>query len=460
MESVSEKTERNTSEDKFNSKILTEKPTGDEPEKVVVGPDEHVNDTHLEAMAELHNKAGVIEENGREEKRPKLENLPDTEDHEAVDINSVSEGKENNIMITSETNTEQNLKPEEETDQEKQQIFENKFIKSEEIEDTTVQAMDLVSEETGEKEADIQAIENEVEFTKEDTQEKLGKEDKTEKDTISDTSKVIGTNEAEDVAQRATENSAADAQRSDGKEVGDVGQTLAIKSTEGPEAGGTEKVSVEEKVETNETDKKSIDGKGEEQLISSSENTLEASEEVRTNEVEITESSGTEGTEVRSVVTDTDQKALERETPDVHKATTQMDTEQKEIPCDVPAKAEPQVTAASQPTEPQPVPIPSININPEYAENKGEICALSKTETMLPESENQKENDTDSGTGSTADNSSIDLNLSISSFLSKTKDSGSISLQVSVYGPLFGFFFVILAVESLYKTDDFQTNQH
>ncbi|XP_006067793.2 STE20-like serine/threonine-protein kinase isoform X2 [Bubalus bubalis] len=429
LESVSEKTERNNSEDKFNSTILTEKPTSDEPEKVVVGTDEHVNDTHLEAMAELHNKAAVIEENGREEKRPKLENLPDTEDREPVDINSVSEGKENNIMITSETNTEQNLKPEEETDQEKQQIFENKIINSEEIEDTTVQAMDLVSEETGEKEADIQAIENEVEFTKEDTKEKLGKDDKTEKDRISDTSKVIGTKEAEDVAQRAAESSAEDAQRSDGKEVGDVCQTLAIKATEGPEAGGTEKASVEERVETNETDKKSVDGEGEEQLISSSENRLETREEVGTNDVEITESSGTEGTEVRSVVTDTDQKALESETPDVHKATTEMDTEQKEIPCEVPVKAEPQVTAAPQPSEPQPVPIPSININPEDEENKGEIGALSKTETILPESENQKENDTDSGTGSTADNSSIDLNLSISSFLSKTKDSGSISLQ-------------------------------
>ncbi|XP_068817441.1 STE20-like serine/threonine-protein kinase isoform X2 [Capricornis sumatraensis] len=427
LESVSEKTERNTSEDKFNSKILTEKPTSDELEKIGVGTDEHVNDTHLEAMAELHSKAAVIEENGREEKRPKLENLPDTEDHEAVDINFVSEGKENNIMITSETNTEQNLKPEEETDQEKQQILENKFIKSEEIEDTTVQAMDLVSEETGEREADIQAIENEVEFTKEDSQEKLGKDDKTEKDMISDTSKVMGTNEAEDVAQRATESSAEDAQRNDGREVGDVGQTLAIKSTEGPEAGGTGEVSVEEGVETNETDKKSVDGKGEEQLISSSENRLETSEEVGTNEVEIIESSGTEGTEVRSVVTDTDQKALESETPDVHKAAAQMDAEQKEIPCEVPVKAEPQVIAASQPSEPQPVPIPSISINPEDAESKGEV--LSKTETMLPESENQKENDTDSGTGSTADNSSIDLNLSISSFLSKTKDSGSISLQ-------------------------------
>eukprot|EP00069_Balaena_mysticetus_P008266 bmy_19666T0 len=429
LESVSEKTERNTSEDKFNSKILTEKPATDEPENTVVGINEHVNDTHLEAMAELHNRATIIEENGREEKRPKLENLADTEDHETVDINSVNEGKENDIMITSETNIEQNLKPEEEGDREKQQIFENKFIKSEEIEDTTIQTMDLVSQETGEKESDIQAIESEVEFTKEDTLEKLGRDDKTEKDMISDTSKVIGTNEAEDVAQKATENSAEVAQSNDGKEVGEVGQKLVIKSTEGPEAGGTEEVSIKEIVETNEIDQKSVEGKGEEQLISSSENIVETNEELGTNEVEITESSSTEGMEIRSVVTDSDQKALGSETRDAHEATAQMDTEQKDTPCEVPIKTEPQVPATSQPGEPQPVLIPSININPEDAENKGEIGALSKTETMLPESENQKENDTDSGTGSTADNSSIDLNLSISSFLSKTKDSGSISLQ-------------------------------
>ncbi|XP_057590455.1 STE20-like serine/threonine-protein kinase isoform X2 [Hippopotamus amphibius kiboko] len=428
LESVSEKTERNTSEDKFNSKILTEKPTTDEPERAVVDINEHVKDTHLEAGAELHNRAATIEENGREKKRPKLENLPDTEDHETVDINSVNEEKENNIIITSETNIEQNLKPEEEGDQEKQQIFENKFIKSEEIEGTTIQTMDLVSQETGEKEADIKAIENEVEFTKEDTQEKLEKDDKAEKG-VSDTSKVIGTKEAEDVAQKTTENSAEDAQSNDWKGIGEVGQKLVIESTECPEAGGTEEVSIKEIVETNEVDQKPVEGKGEERLISSSENIVETVEELGTNEVETTESSNTEGVEVKSAVTDADQKALGSETGDAHKATTQMDTEQKEIPCEVPIKTEPQVTPASQPSEPQPVPIPSININPEDAENKGETGALSKTETMLPESENQKENDTDSGTGSTADNSSIDLNLSISSFLSKTKDSGSISLQ-------------------------------
>lgn len=425
LESVSEKTERNTPEDKFNSRVLNEKPTTEEPGKAVEGIDEH-----LGAMDELRTRTIIIKENGREEKRPRLENLPDTEDQERVDMKSINEGKENS-MITVETNIEQSLKPEEERDEEKQQIFENKVIKSEEeIKDTTIQTMDLVSQETGEKEADIQTIDSEVELTKEDTQENLGKDEKMKKDVISDTSNAIGTSEVVDVAQKAVENKAKDAQSNDGKEMVEAGQELASRPMEGPEVGGTEEVSLREIVETNEIDQKSIEGKGEKQLISSSENIVETTEEPRTNEVEITESSSTEEIEVRSAVIHTDEKASGSETRDAHEATTLTESEQKEIPCEVPIKTEPNVTATSQPSEPQPVPIPSININSDGAENKGEIGALSKIETMLlPESEIQKENDTDSGTGSTADNSSIDLNLSISSFLSKTKDSGSISLQ-------------------------------
>lgn len=422
LESVSEKTERNTPEDKFN-RVLDEKPTIDEPEKAVKGINEHVNDTHLEAMAELHDRTTVIKENGREEKRPKLENLPATEDQETVDINPVNERKENNITV--ETNTEQNLKPEEERDQEKQQIIENKVIKSEEIKNT-IQTMDLVSQETGEKEADVQAIDSEVVLKKEDTQENLGKDEETQKDVVNDTSHVIGTNESLDTAQKTVENNAEDAQGNDGKEMVDVDQELVSEPLEGPEVGATEEVPIKEIVGTNEIDQKSVEGKGEEQSVNGSENIVETNEEPRTNEVgEIIEE-----IEVKSAVIHSDQEALGSEMRDAHEATTQTDTEQKEIPCEVPIKAEPGVTAASQPSEPQPVLIPSININSEDAENKGEIGTLSKTETvLLPESENQKENDTDSGTGSTADNSSIDLNLSISSFLSKTKDSGSISLQ-------------------------------
>lgn len=441
MESVSEKTERNTPEDKFNSRVLNEKPTIEEPEKGVEGIDET-----LGPMVELHTRTIIIEENGREEKRPKLENLPDIEDQGRVDVKSINEGRENNITV--ETNIEQSLKPEEERDQEKQQIFENKVIKSEEeIKDTTMETIDLVSQETGEKEIDIQTTDNEVELTKKDTQKNLEKDEKMKKDVISDTSNAIGTSKVIDVAQKAVENNTKDAQSNDGKEMVEAGQELVSKPKEGPEGGGTEDASLREIVETNEIDQKSREGKGERQLISSSENIVETTEEPRTNEVEINESSSTEEIEVRSAVIQTDEKASGSETQDAHEATTQTDTEQKEIPCEVPIKTEPDVTATSQPSEPQPVPIPSININSDGAENKGEIGALSKIETMLqPESETQKENDTDSGTGSTTDNSSIDLNLSISSFLSKTKDSGSISLQVSVPEFLFRFSFVILVI--------------
>ncbi|XP_062958954.1 STE20-like serine/threonine-protein kinase isoform X1 [Cynocephalus volans] len=429
LESVSEKTEHNPSEDKFINKIPNEKPTIDEPEKAAEGVNEHVNDARVEAVTELHNRTTVIKENGREEKRPKLENPSDTEDQETMDINSVSEGKENNI-ITLESNIEYSLTPEEERDQEKQQMFENKLIKSEEIKDTTIQTMDLVSQETGEKEADVQVIDSEVGLTKEDTQEKLGKDDKTQEDVISDISNVVGTNEAVDVAWKAAENSAGSGQSNDAKEGVEIVQKLN-KPAEGPEASGTEEVPTKEIVETNEVDKKSVEGKTDEPVINSLENILKTNEEPGTNEIEeIIETNSTEETEVRSAVIDTDRKDLGSETRDAHKVTTQIDIGKKEIPYEVPIKMEPQVTEASQPSQPQPVPIPSININSEDAENKGEIGALSKTETiLLPESENQKENDADSGTGSTADNSSADLNLSISSFLSKSKDSGSISLQ-------------------------------
>lgn len=429
LESVSEKTEHNTSEDKFSSKVLNEKLTVDESGKIMEGIHEHVNDAHLEAVARHQKEATVIKENGREEKRPKLENLPVTEDQETVHINFTNEEKENNITTTIETNIEQTLKPEEERDQEKQRMFENKIITSEEIKDSTVQTADVFSHETGEKEANVQAISNEIELTKEDSQEKLGKDGHTQTDVIRDASAVVGTGEAADVAQETVENNAEYVQSNDGKGVAKVSQKLVSKSMKEPEASGAEEVPIKEIVEIEELNQQSVEGKSEEQLINT-DNIVDSNEEPATNEVEeITEPSSTEELEVRNAMTHPDQKALGSETQDAHEANTQRDTEQKQIPCDVPIKTEPQVTAASEPSEPQLVPIPSININSEDAENKGEIRALSKTETILPESENQKENDTDSGTGSTADNSSIDLNLSISSFLSKTKDSGSISLQ-------------------------------
>uniref|UniRef100_A0A8C9Z910 non-specific serine/threonine protein kinase n=1 Tax=Sander lucioperca TaxID=283035 RepID=A0A8C9Z910_SANLU len=51
--------------------------------------------------------------------------------------------------------------------------------------------------------------------------------------------------------------------------------------------------------------------------------------------------------------------------------------------------------------------------------------------TVPDKAQDDKERDSDSGRGSAADTSSVDLNLSISSFLSKTKEPGSVSIQVT-----------------------------
>lgn len=53
-------------------------------------------------------------------------------------------------------------------------------------------------------------------------------------------------------------------------------------------------------------------------------------------------------------------------------------------------------------------------------------------EKMVPDKyKDNRERDSDSGSRSATDNSSVDLNLSISSFLSKTKETGSVSIQVN-----------------------------
>ncbi|GAB1302520.1 STE20-like serine/threonine-protein kinase [Apodemus speciosus] len=425
LESVSERTEHSTSGDKFSNRVLNEKDTTDGPEKAVECINEHADDVSLEAVAELNDQMVGIQENGREKKRPKLENLPDTEDQQTVDVNSVSERNENNI-VTLEMNTDC-LKPEEDRNKENQVILEDKLIPSEEIKETHIHAVDLVSQETGEKEADFQAVDSEVGFTKEETQEKLGEDDTAQKVVISDRSNEAEADEALAGGQKAAEHS-KDAQSGAVEGALEPTQTLTEQLTEGPEVGGAEEEPpARERVEDRQLEQQSAVCEGEAQSTSTSETTRATLEEPDTDEVEqVSESNSTEELE-RLVVTGAEDRARGSED---EAAATEVDLERKENAQKVPVKAEPQDPAASQPSEPHPVLIPSININSENTENKGEMGALPKPETILPpEPENEKGNDTDSGTGSTVENSSSDLNLSISSFLSKTKDSGSVSLQ-------------------------------
>ncbi|XP_048406794.1 STE20-like serine/threonine-protein kinase isoform X2 [Stegostoma tigrinum] len=66
---------------------------------------------------------------------------------------------------------------------------------------------------------------------------------------------------------------------------------------------------------------------------------------------------------------------------------------------------------------------PEINVTAEEMKENFDPAAQSKSVSK------EKERDADSGSGSMVDNNSIDLSLSISSFLSRNKETGSISLQ-------------------------------
>ncbi|XP_070608892.1 STE20-like serine/threonine-protein kinase isoform X2 [Erythrolamprus reginae] len=115
---------------------------------------------------------------------------------------------------------------------------------------------------------------------------------------------------------------------------------------------------------------------------------------------------------------------------EIHKNNFQINTDPEVVSSDLPIKNHLEDSGVKQTLEHEASPVPSINVS--CVEN--EMEDKSKTQNNIEHTQylhpkTTKENDTDSGTGSTADNSSIDLNLSISNFLTKNKDSGSISLQ-------------------------------
>ncbi|XP_063163197.1 STE20-like serine/threonine-protein kinase isoform X2 [Candoia aspera] len=121
---------------------------------------------------------------------------------------------------------------------------------------------------------------------------------------------------------------------------------------------------------------------------------------------------------------------LERRAEENHKNNSQISTNLEVASCDLPIKNQLEDSAVKQSLEHEASPVPTINVSCIENETQDKSRSQDNSEhTQYLDPESAKENDTDSGTGSTADNSSIDLNLSISSFLTKNKDGGSISLQ-------------------------------
>ncbi|XP_015488785.1 STE20-like serine/threonine-protein kinase isoform X4 [Parus major] len=128
-------------------------------------------------------------------------------------------------------------------------------------------------------------------------------------------------------------------------------------------------------------------------------------------------------------LTGIDQNSGEHRPENMQENNIHVDKEHPAVTSDEIMKNKLQDAVSEQADDSEVTPVPSISISTEENE-KVKTDNQGNTETLQQlESENLKENDVDSGTGSTADNSSIDLNLSISSFLSKNKETGSISLQ-------------------------------
>uniref|UniRef100_A0A665XAW5 non-specific serine/threonine protein kinase n=1 Tax=Echeneis naucrates TaxID=173247 RepID=A0A665XAW5_ECHNA len=101
---------------------------------------------------------------------------------------------------------------------------------------------------------------------------------------------------------------------------------------------------------------------------------------------------------------------------------TSENSEQVEPPEDISAKEdEDKLTPAEESTSQDAVSVQESETDSETKIEKGSH-AVSKPDV---------EKDSDSGSSSAADSNSLDLNLSISSFLSKTKEGGSISMQES-----------------------------
>ncbi|XP_038614651.1 STE20-like serine/threonine-protein kinase isoform X1 [Tachyglossus aculeatus] len=435
LESVSEKTEQSATEEKASHKALEEKTPSSEPEKI----EEHTNDALPLNVAELQDGLPSVIDNKSEEKGLEIKGVAKT----VEEVAKPELDRKEVVGTTVETNVKRDVKPEKESDLENYEVSENNLTQLEEIEDATVQGVELVSEETGEKEektneVKVPGVEDEIQLTLEGVKEKEGEDNTVKKD---ETVSLEEVGQVTDVDQKPDAERSEEIQTNDGNEAAELDEKpIPEMAQDTPEAVGIEITQVESSDETVGGDQKFPQGKiegtaeasrNEEHLIDNSGHMIDISENSVEVEV-IREPSVTGGTQVVNAgeMIGTDQNSRGSGIEDDHKTKILPGPETTDVPSELSVSTEPQVSAASQPSEPQPTTIPSISINSEKAEDKGETRTSSGAVTVLqPEPENQKENDTDSGTGSAADNSSIDLNLSISSFLSKNKDTGSISLQ-------------------------------
>ncbi|XP_041317479.1 STE20-like serine/threonine-protein kinase isoform X2 [Pyrgilauda ruficollis] len=432
LESLSEKTESNAIEDKT---------TGDESEDIKFRKTaDNIHDTPVSDVKVQNGSLPAGEdEQGRmvpaEKNTESLEKM-----HE--DTEPQKGGKELDVEIKNEPNL-----IEKENSMADEQIEDDK-LKVVPVTEDRVETEEAISKETGEKEEEkkmdlLDGEEEKVPAENRDTEQKEDKGEAQKEAVIDNTTETlpIATVEVSDEEKELIKHGIDNI-----KEIGAIAETSTSDGDKIPE--------LEDKPVESQAKQVHEIISSEETLSESQDTVIEVDKKLAESENEgISNINSTEETKIRDSGKDIiDQKALqtkpedipdklvdkltgmdqnsgERGPENVQETNIQVDKEHLAVTSDEFMKNKLQDTVSEQADESEVTPVPSISISTEENE-KVKTDNQGNTETLQQlESENLKENDADSGTGSTADNSSIDLNLSISSFLSKNKETGSISLQ-------------------------------
>lgn len=446
LESLSEKTESNATEEKSNTMFPDDKTIEDESQDIKsrktaesipdgVGGDIKVQNGSVPTGEVEQGKILPIEKN--------TESLEET----AEDTEPQKGRKELNAVTISEIKDEHNLKTEKENDIGNEQREENELKVVPGIDDS-VETGEAVSEETGEKEEEIRIDLSESEnekVTAENITEQREDEDEAQKEAMKDviTDSVPSaedkvSDEEKELIKHGIENikeigGIAETQISDGDKIPETSdkpvesqakQVLEIISSEETLSESQDKeIKVEKKLAESENENICKISSMEEMESKDSREDDVGQKAIQDKPEDISNKMVDEQTEM-------DQNPEKHRAENIQENNIRTDKEQPEVSSDKIMKNKLQDTTNEQADDSELTPVPSISISTEENNEKVKMDNQDSTETLQQlESESLKENDADSGTGSTADNSSIDLNLSISSFLSKNKETGSISLQ-------------------------------
>uniref|UniRef100_A0A8C8RCH4 non-specific serine/threonine protein kinase n=1 Tax=Pelusios castaneus TaxID=367368 RepID=A0A8C8RCH4_9SAUR len=434
LESVSEKTEHNAAAENIGV-FPDDKTTTGEPKKIKDGEiTDSMSDTTLGDTVKVQNGSVLIDEDKHEKRSGTEKNTGKTKEVNE-DTGSQEERKEVATVTTLETNDEYSLKAEEISAIENEQTHENELKIAPEIEDVSAQTTEVISKETGEKESRTELQENTNEET---TIEKIAEQNDDDKsEAVQKDEMTSSTNETLDKGAEKM----ADSDNGD-KITGTVQKLIESRTEHLHETSSSEETQIRSGNKMTDIDQKLVESENKDVHKTSSAEETKVKDSgtvgdtdqkpIQSKTENIHERNSTEEIQIENVgkVVESDQNSETNGPDDTPNNNIQINAGHSEVPCDTPVKNKLQDPAVEQPIDPEFTTIPIINVSTEENEENVKMGNQADSETLQQlEPETLKENDTDLGTGSTADSNSIDLNLSISSFLSKNKDTGSISLQ-------------------------------